>query len=68
MLKLREADIRALATGGEHSSADVFNILSRLPQVCDDADVLFDVAQRVAGSVTDTLILTLRLVVILLFY
>lgn len=61
MLKLREADMRAIAgQEGEGASAELFNLLARLPQTCNDADILFDVLARVATGVSDTLVATLR--------
>jgi hypothetical protein len=63
MLKLCEANLRALATSldnEQHAGAEIFNLLSRLPHTCNDAELLFEVADKVAQGVNDALITTLR--------
>ena len=59
MLKMKESELRG-EFAVDHSSANIFNLLSELPGSIEDADFLFDMALKVAPSITDALISSLR--------
>ncbi len=59
MLKLREEELRAAASVA-NPSADIFNLLSKLPSTVDDVASLFDASERVASTVDETMVASLR--------